>query len=220
MIRHPKNRNLHLHYEKNYMGLPVIDGKGPLVTEYLSQLKSTIDKALDEYPRVLAFRVDLRFPEDYPILDTNAGNTVISRFIESFKSKIRHNRSRARAQSQRVHDSQVRYVWAREGGKFGYQHYHLLILLNRDAFFTVGRLGSPNDNLIRRVQEAWASALGVPVWQAESAVHLPENAEYRIDRCPRKGDKLPDLFYRASYLCKRATKLYGNGRWGFGASRG
>jgi hypothetical protein len=27
------------------------------------------------------------------------------------------------------------------------------------------------------------------------------------------------LFYRASYLCKSATKAYGDGQHGFGASR-
>lgn len=120
-----------------------------------------------------------------------------------------------------MHDSQVRYVWAREVGQQERPHYHLLILLNRDAFFTVGRLGSTNDNLIGRVQEAWASALGIPLWQAESLVHLPQNPEYRIDRPPRRSDQLPDLFYRASsYLCKAATKSYGEGRWAFGATRG
>ncbi|HCF5691975.1 inovirus Gp2 family protein, partial [Pseudomonas aeruginosa] len=33
-------------------------------------------------------------------------------------------------------------------------------------------------------------------------------------------DELPEVFYRGSYLCKKATKSYGNRQRGFGASRG
>lgn len=51
---------------------------------------------------------------------------------------------------------------------------------------------------------------------------IPKNAEYRIDRVKRrgKGDELDDLFKRASYLCKKATKSYGDRQRGFGTSRG
>ncbi|HHZ6935311.1 inovirus-type Gp2 protein [Pseudomonas paraeruginosa] len=53
-------------------------------------------------------------------------------------------------------------------------------------------------------------------------VHIPKNAEYLIDRVKRqvKGDELDNLFYRASYLCKKATKSYGDRQRGFGTSRG
>jgi hypothetical protein len=40
---------------------------------------------------------------------------------------------------------------------------------------------------------------------------------YRVDR--EDDGALADLFRRASYLCKVASKTYGNGQHGFGCSR-
>jgi len=62
MTRHQGNTNLRLHYSSTFEGLPVMVNKGPYVVQYLSRLKSTIELALDEYPRLFAFRVDLRLP--------------------------------------------------------------------------------------------------------------------------------------------------------------
>ncbi|MCV3909399.1 inovirus Gp2 family protein, partial [Pseudomonas aeruginosa] len=101
-------------------------------------------------------------------------------------------------------------------------HYHLLVLLNRDAYYGVGRLVSSRTNNVRRMEEAWASALRLPVEQVWGLVHIPERAEYRIDRYIRTGDHdaLPELLHRVSYLCKAATKSYGDRQRGFGTSRG
>ena len=156
------------------------------------------------------------------IPDDALSNRVISRFLESFKAKIEHNRDKAREQNKYAHDCRVRYVWARERSEAGRQHYHLLILLNRDAYYTIGRLQPQRPNMISRMQEAWASALKCEVEQVRGLVHIPSNAEYRVDREVRPGnvDYLPDLFHRASYLCKAATKRYGEGAHGFGFSRG
>ncbi|GGM23620.1 hypothetical protein GCM10009425_38120 [Pseudomonas asuensis] len=43
-------------------------------------------------------------------------------------------------------------------------------------------------------------------------VHIPKNAEYRVDReiSRNEVDKLPKLFYRASYLCKKTIESYGD----------
>nr|WP_143484554.1 inovirus-type Gp2 protein [Pseudomonas aeruginosa] len=69
-------------------------------------------------------------------------------------------------------------------------------------------------------KSAWTgcpSAHGIP-----RLVHIPERAEYRIDRYIRTGDHdaLPELLHRVSYLCKAATKSYGDRQRGFGTSRG
>jgi hypothetical protein len=95
-------------------------------------------------------------------------------------------------------------------------------VLNRDAYYTVGRLRSEAENMISRMQEAWASALGLADNQVDGLVEIPRNAEYRVDRYVRAGDEdvLPDLFYRASYLCKSATKSYGDRQRSFDASKG
>lgn len=222
MRRFSENRNLRLYSADTFQGLPIMGEKGPFILGYLEALSRTINLALDQYPRVIAFRVDLRLPRFGGIPDDALSNRMISRFIESFKAKIEHDREKAREQHKYAHACRVRYVWAREVGWGGRPHYHLLILLNRDAYYTVGRLQSQRPNMISRMQEAWASALKCEVEQVQGLVEIPKNAEYRVDRNVRPGnvDQLPELFHRASYLCKAATKRYGDGAHGFGCSRG
>ncbi|HHX6486070.1 inovirus Gp2 family protein [Pseudomonas aeruginosa] len=229
-LRHPDNNNLHLYYDDTFEGFPLMVEKGPFIRECLYELKHTIELALAEYPRVLAFRVDLRLPQGIELPDYAYTNQVISRFFESFTRKIQYHQGRV-GERGGARGCKVRYVWSREIGQGGKQHYHLLILLNRDAYYTVGRLGSERVNMIDRLQEAWASALGLSVWLVEELVHIPDKATYRVDRKPRERkvagsdrkvlvDELPELFYRASYLCKVATKSYGDRQRGFDASRG
>lgn len=217
MLLHPDNHNLHLHYGDTFAGLPLMVEKGPFVHEYLERLKTTIDLALDQYPRVLAFRADLRLPEHIELPAYAFNNEAISRFFASFKAKIRGNRAQALGRGG-LHDSEVRYVWSREVGSKGRPHYHLLILVNRDAFFTMGRLGSDRPNMISRMEEAWASALDLTVEQVIGLVHIPDNAQFRVDR--GNAEKLSRLFLRASYLCKVATKAYGDHHRSFDCSRG
>ncbi|WP_439868026.1 inovirus Gp2 family protein [Pseudomonas syringae] len=221
MLRYPDNTNLRLHHDDTFEGLPVMVEKGPFVWQYLSRLKHTVDLALEQYSRLLAFRVDLRLPVGIDLPDHAYTNKVISRFVASFNAKIEHNRDKARERNLYAHDCKVRYVWAREVGWGGRPHYHLLILLNRDAYYTVGRLRSERANNISRMEEAWASALRLSVDLVRGLVHIPDNPEYRIDQYIRPGDEdeLPALFHRASYLCKAATKSYGANHHGFGSSR-
>lgn len=219
-LRHPDNNNLSLHYGDAFEGLPLQIDKGPFIREYLSALKHTIESAMAEYPRMLAFRVDLRLPQGIELQDYAYTNQVISRFFESFTKKIQYHQERVGERGY-ARGCKVRYVWSREVGQGSKQHYHLLILLNRDAYYTVGRLGSERVNMISRIEESWAGALGVAVGQVEGLVHIPKNAEYRVDRHVRRGDVdvLPVLFNRASYLCKVATKSFGDRQRGFGTSR-
>lgn len=216
MLRHPDNTNLIIHYEATFQGLPVMADKGPFIREYLGALKQAIDRALAQYPRVLAFRVDLRLPAMTQLPDYAYTNRVISLFLESFKAKIKHNREMARKANPYAHDSNVRYVWAREQGQGGRPHYHLVILLNQDAFYTVGKLSSDNENMFHRLQAAWASALRLSVHEVSGLVEVPENATYRLRR---DDEAYRELFRRASYLCKTATKVFGDGCHGFDTSR-
>jgi hypothetical protein len=220
-LRHPDNNNLSLHYGDTFEGFPLMSDKGPFIREYLSALKHTIELAMAEYPRMLAFRVDLRLPQGIELPDYAYTNQVISKFFESFTKKIQYHQDRVGERGY-ARGCKVRYVWSRETGQGGKQHYHLLILLNRDAYYTVGRLGSDRVNMISRIEESWAGALGVAVNQVEGLVHIPKNAEYRVDRHVRRDDvdELPELFHRASYLCKVATKSFGDRQRGFDTSRG
>lgn len=216
MARHNDNPNLTFHYDNTYLGLPVQFDKGPFIREYLDRLYQTIYRALNQYPRVFAFRFDLRLPSSRSTFDPSYENEVIDRFIESFKGKIRHNRQMAFRNNKYAHDTVVRYAWAREG-QHSHPHYHLAILLNYDAFCALGKFESGRDNMFNRLQEAWASALRLPLDAVIGLVEIPSNPYYHIRRDDHAS--VADFFYRASYLCKSATKVFGNGGHGFGASR-
>lgn len=71
--------------------------------------------------------------------------------------------------------------------------------------------------MFNRLQEAWESALGSSVDEAKGLVEIPSNPTYCLRRDEPQG--VVDFFYRASYLCKAATKVYGSGQHGFGSSR-
>lgn len=221
-LRHSENSNLHLHRDDTFEGLPVMAKKGPLIREHLSSLKRTIELAMAQYPRVLAFRVDLHLPQGIDLPDYAYTNQVISDFFESFRRRIQYHQERVRERDGYARGCKVRYIWAREISQGGRPHYHVLILLNGDAYYTVGRLRSERVNMISRMQEAWANALGLPADEVRKLVHIPESPEYRIGRNIHHGerDQLPELFYRASYLCKSATKAYGGRQRGFDTSRG
>ena len=217
MIRHAKNTNLTLHKEKAYRDLAVQVDKGPFISEYLYRLYQAMGRALSQYPRVFAFRFDLRLPADTQLPDYVVTNQVIDRFIGSFKAKIKHNRSQARQLNKYAHDSKVRYVWAREQGQHGKPHYHLAILLNRDAFTALGKFEAGRDNMFNRLVEAWASALGLSVEAVKGLVEIPTNPFYYLNRGEPEGQAA--FFHRTSYLCKSATKVFGDGSHGFGCSR-
>ena len=215
MRRHPQNHNLHIHHDHAYQGLPVMHEKGPFVHEYLQRLHSTMLRALDQYSRVFAFRVDLKLPKGD--VEGNANN-LISRFIESFKAKIEHSRNMARRSNPSAHNCRVRYVWARELTMEGRPHYHLVILLNKNAYSVLGHFNSGGRNNFNRLEEAWASALRLQRDAVEGLVHIPLNATYYITRDSWQSQA--NFFHRASYLCKKATKEYGDRQHSFGASRG
>ncbi|SFI22132.1 Protein of unknown function [Collimonas sp. OK307] len=217
MIRHPDNSNLTLHYDSMYLGLPIQVQKGPFIREYLHRLHQTMSRTIDQYRRVFAFRLDLRFPPGLISHDISDDNQIIERFIGSFKAKIKHNRQLALRANQYAHDTVVRYVWTREVGQQGRPHYHLAILLNFDAFSSLGIFFPGRDNMFNRLHDAWASALGLPSENVKGLVHIPDNPYYHM----RRDDHavIADFFFRASYLCKSATKSFGNGSHGFGASR-
>lgn len=133
--------------------------------------------------------------------------------------KVAHNRSSAKLKYDRVHDSVVRYVWAREFDQADTRpHYHFLLLLNRDAFHTVGYFSSESDNLYHRIVAAWASALGLAPEEGYGLVHMPENHTYAINM-NRSDSGLAELFPRVSYLCKVNTKRFGEGDHVFGCSQ-
>lgn len=220
MQRNPFNRNQILYTQPYYQGLPVLPQPDGMIESYLGRLQQVIDTTLDDYPRVFAFRVDLRFPaycQGVSWLLQETGNVAITKFIASFKAKMKYCRAIARQSNRYAHDSVVRYVWTREVGAEGMLHYHLAILLNRDAFAALGTFELGRSNIYNRLTEAWASALGITVEAAAGLVNIPDNAGYYLSRGDLGGQG--EFFRRASYLCKASTKSTSKGHHGFGFSR-
>jgi len=221
--RHPANPNLHLWFDETYRRLPVMDAHAPLIREYLETLHDTTMRALDDHGRVFAARFDLRFPSDCLFTEFDYTNKVISNFVTSLKSKIGWARARAKRANPYIHDTSVRWVWAREHGSRnercsdGRQHYHFVLLLNWDAYRGLGSFNSRQVNLFTHIQSAWAQAMRIGFEDADGLVYVPESATFKLVRAGGKGDELPAFFKRASYICKARSKVYGNG---FQAFRG
>jgi len=214
--RHPDNSNLHLHYEDTFRGLPVMASYAPFITEYLESLLETTQLALSDHRQVFAVRFDLRYPDDYLTLEL--GNAVISRFVDSLTRRIKEARERSKRQNGTAHQTSVRWCWVREVGQEGRVHYHGVLLLNRDAFHTVGRFQSERENLYSRIQSAWASALRIPFENADGLVHIPANATFHLSQ--DDPEEMDEYFRRVSYLAKARTKDYGSRCRAFGCSRG
>jgi len=181
--------------------------KGPLINEYLEKLWQTTQRAMAEYSRVFAARIDLKFPYGYGLPDAFVHNVAIQRFVESLKAQIEADRRRAVRDNGRAHDTRLRYFWVREVGDRGVPHYHFALLLNKDAYHTLGKLVTDRVNMFKRLENAWASALQLSQAEVRGLVHVPDNAEFTLTR--EVGDVgVAEFFHRVSYFCKSATKVY------------
>lgn len=231
--RHQFNSNLHLHHDTQWNNLPVLDKFLPLSENYLQRIHDTLSHCVSEYPRTCAIRFDLRFPEGWPPYDTK----VISRFIDSLKEQIAADLARKHREGKRVSDTRLRYVWVKERDSALNWHYHVAIFINRDAYFTLGKIRSQlgfgwedfphcveavtGVNMADRIVRAWASALGCYPEEVYRAVHFPKNCVYKIDRNSLDyNDQFQEVFRRLSYFAKADTKHYDDGSNWFGCSRG
>lgn len=214
--KHPQNKNIDLHYGDTFNNLPLLPNTGPYCLQYLAGIQKTLDLALAEHPRTVAFRVDLRYPE---VWNRGHDGGVISRFMGSMKSQITADLKRKAKKGGRLYRCNPRIVWAKEqSGKDGW-HYHAVILLNKDAYLRLGGFASPLGNTVNRIRKAWAGALGVPEVFAEGSVSIPDNATYYPE--PPSSQERPqyeELFKRLSYFAKQRTKVYGGHGRSFGCS--
>lgn len=225
--RHPDNSNLILHTEPYWNGYPVYTQRGPLIANYLQRIAETFSKALNDYPRLTGFRFDLHPPAGIDSLN----NEAISRFMASLNAQLEADYLRKVREGKRAYPCRLRYVWAREYGESGRVHYHVLILVNRDAYFTLGNyrteaelntmgLEDRTTNMADRLTNAWASALGLSPFQAAGLVHFPNNPVYAMNANAEDfQQQLAELFYRVSYFAKADTKQYGTNANAFGSSR-
>jgi len=84
-VRSRKNKNLRLTTKKTFLGRPIQTEHGPLYIDYLEKMHNTMDLALDEYPRLMAIRVDLRFPK---LRENEKSGNVMTDFLRSLQSLV------------------------------------------------------------------------------------------------------------------------------------
>lgn len=79
---------------------------------YMKRLEEITRYAMDDYARILAFRVDLLLP----VGNSHKGydSAVITRFIASLKAQIAAYLQRRRRDGKRVYPCKLRYAWVRE----------------------------------------------------------------------------------------------------------
>ena len=178
--------------------------------------------ALAEHPRTFIFRFDLHLPNTSSCPDNPVCNDakVISRFIDSFKSKVQWDLKDKCRRNVRVHPCTVRYIWIKERHIADKDHYPLAILLNKDTYSYLGNYNLPGDNLVNKVIESWASALSLDAMTVRSLVSFPNEPMYHLNKNKGQLDNVYNAaFYRLSYFAKSATKNYGDGSKNFGCSR-
>lgn len=213
-----------------YKGLEVLYPVSELNTHYLDRIILTMSKALKDYKRVHALRLDLRLPvsdseKDILRRDEILNNTfnqknIIKRFFESLKAKIKAQEKRMKVSGKRIYPCHLRYVWCRERNKSTNDHYHLVLFFNKDRYFSSGYRDN-EESLVRLIMDAWSSALGEYVDNADRLVQLVYKGTHYLDQ--NKYDfenKYQALFTRLSYFAKNRTKHYDEGKRCFGTSQG
>lgn len=214
-MRAKSNRKTLPNKQPTYLGLQVINHRGPLDIDYLNRVSDVLDKAVYEYTRICAIRIDLRFS---PFIETNK-DRVISKFTDSLKSQIKADLLKKQKSGGRKQHCTLRFMWAKERCRSLNSHYHFILLLNKDVYHRLGRYNSNQINLAHRIKKAWATATGLTVEEASNLINFPDNHTYYINsNSDEFHEQFAELFYRASYLAKVETKEYGTRSKQFGYS--
>ncbi len=188
-----------------------------LNADYQQAFYNVIGNAVDEFPRTLALRVDLRFLRRYQYGDSNR---EITRFIESLKAKLLVDCQRKNHRWKRNRSNRLRYVWVREVGERNRRkHYHVLLLLNKDLYHGAGNYNA-DDSLYALIQQAWCSALRLESTKYRALANMTENGCFYLNRkSPNYMQEVTELLKRMEYLAKDHTKCYDDGYRSIGTSR-
>lgn len=187
--------------------------------DYQAGIAATITNALQTHNRVTAIRVDLRLPNNFGGID--ASNSIITRFFESLKAKLAVDLKHKNKDWGRNHTCILKYVWVREVGHLnGKMHFHILLLLNKDVYYSLGDFKDASGNLSAMIRQAWCSALGLSYPGFQQLVHFPERGVMHMDKNSSEFiQQLQIVLERTDYLAKELTKQYGVGQRSFGCSR-
>lgn len=210
-------------------GIKLDNSHKPFNEYYLERLLEIIDRAIDDHPRTLAVRLDLRLPEyrdcgDSIACNPNLSPGLMSRFISSLRAQIEALRKRTAKRLGKASPCRLRYLWVREvGNEAGKSHYHVVLFVNKDVFAWMGNYDEKagrKQGLASLIQQAWLSALGWPdEGEYRSLIHIPKNPCYWLNTGATDfQDAYDDLTFRLSYLAKERTKSYSREERSFGCS--
>ncbi|MBB1410567.1 inovirus Gp2 family protein [Pseudoalteromonas sp. SG44-17] len=189
---------------------------------YQQRIELVLNHAIEQYSRLNVVRFDLYLPDYYQCIDTPKAlaNNLISRFFASLKARLSSDAIQRRRLGHRVHDTDLYYVWAREFGELaGKEHYHIAIFINKDRFHSLGSYDCNSGSLASLIIQAWASALDIPVDEAQSLVNFPDKACNWVESNSKNHLTQRDISVsRLNYLAKNKTKVYGTGKRNFGTS--
>jgi hypothetical protein len=207
--RHPCNTKLKLFYGQEYRGHAVQQKlqQGPLIENYLERGLQVLQRCQARQARTLVVRIDLRFPYSYLPEDVSYSNDVMRRFFYHLNAEL--------TKAHTKYPPTLRYLWCRERNHSQAPHYHLMLLLNYDAFAALGDY-RPNldgrydkENLFHRIARSWGYALELAPEAMSGLVHACQNPRtgwpfMRMDRS--NPYSLHPVVYAMSYLCKAWTK--------------
>ena len=182
-----------------------------------------VNNALIFHKRIIAIRVDLRYPgkSQEMVFQRGYSDSDISRFIASLKAKLDADLVRKEKAWGRSLKNHLSYVWAREIGPRSLKpHYHLLLLMNKDVYHCLGDYQATEGTLASLISSAWCSALDLPAWQFGNLVSFPPCPVSYLDvNSAAFEQQVLTVLNRAAYLCKFETKQAEAGYRAFGTSR-
>lgn len=219
--RHLDNPALKLWWDLYYQNMPVQTQKGPLIENYLKKLLFVMNQARQDCNRIFAIRIDLHYPDGTHAGLIAAQNATLSAFLEYLHQELDVAGTK--------YPHKLRNAWCCEQETSVNPHYHLLLLLNGNAYNgymyidKTPRGDYEYDNLFHRIVRAWSRAINCPQENMEGLVQLPrkpitkEFAKWHFRSDDHKV--FADVFHAASYLCKAYTKPIGQGVHCFDGSR-
>ncbi|AMF96265.2 inovirus Gp2 family protein [Vibrio harveyi] len=221
---HMINRKNKLLTQKEFKGINLTSKEKELLEDRVNKIYEVLTQATSCFPRTFAFRVDLRFPRGYKFGETFP---YMKKFFGSLESQITEELKRRKRRFRSVSEERLRYIWCKEIDKSENPHYHMVILLNKDNFQSLGdfkrviRDECKCKHLYQMLLCAWSRVLGIELEGAHRAVHIPENATYIVKAFEgeeKEGNKqFRELFNRSVYLAKARTQAIGVSR-SFGRS--
>ena len=218
------NRKNKLLKQKEFKGINLTSRENELLEDRVSKIYEVLTQATNCFPRTFAFRVDLRFPHGYKFGETFP---YMKKFFGSLESQIAGELKRRKRRFRTVSEERLRYIWCKEIDKSENPHYHLVIFLNKDNFYSLGdfkrviRDECKCKHLYQMLLCAWSRVLGIELEEAHRVIYIPENADYKIRSF--EGEVVAGnydfikLFNRSIYLAKARTQAIGASR-SFGRS--